>query len=221
MTGARRSTLATLGLALLAAGCGERACGGLGGLPPDKAPMIEGPDGRVYHVVDRGPWKAYYDLGGELQRIDYDSNGDGRPDHITHYGGKKNAQLLEVDEDLDGWVDRWEYYDADGHFQKIGRSRRGKTPDMWIFPGPGGVPARIEYDDDGDGRPARAELLLNGRLFRVELDADRDGRWDRWQDWQQGHLLAEELDTDGDGKPDRRLRYDGKGRIVSVETIKP
>jgi len=185
--------------------------------------MISGPDGQEYYLLDRGAYKAFYDPWGRLQRIEYDSNGDGKPDHIAHHDGQKLPHLLEVDEDFDGRTDRWEEYDARGVLARVGLSRRGRAePDLWITPGPDGLtPARKEYDDDGDGRVDRAEVLTGGVVTQVQVDADRDGRMDRWRTFVAGRLVSEEVDTDADGKPDRRIRYGEKGQVLALERIRP
>ena len=69
-----------------------------------------------------------------------------------------------MDEDHDAWVDRFEHYDAAGVLEKVGRWRkqRGRA-DEWTYRAPDGRPARIEYDDDGDGKPERAEVLEGRR----------------------------------------------------------
>jgi len=117
-------------------------------------------------------------------------------------------------------VDRFEHYDAAGVLEKVGRWRkqRGRA-DEWTYRGPDGRPARIEYDDDGDGAPERAETLRDGTVVRVEADSDRNGRPDRWQSWDRGRLVAEELDTDGDGRPDRRLVFGPRSRLLRVERL--
>lgn len=196
-----------------------RQCGGLGGGSPGSLPLMVGPDGVKRYLDDKGAYKAWYDYWGRLERIEYDKNGDGRADHVAHYAGGRTARLLEVDEDGTGTMDRWEYYDEAGALLKVGTSRRGGVPDVWTFPGPGGQPRRLEYDDDRDGKVERTELLEKGRVVGLELDADRDGKTDRWQRWVDGKLRGEELDTDQDGKPDRRLAYDEKGRILGVQKI--
>jgi len=210
-------------MALLAVACSNRSCGGSGGKPPLLPPLIVGPDGREYYLLDRGAFKAFYDPWGRLQRIEYDSNGDGKPDHVAHHDGEKIPHLLEVDEDFDGRTDRWEDYDARGVLARVGVSRGGvDRPDLWVVPGPDGLtPARKEYDDDGDGRVDRAEALNAGVVTMVEVDADRDGRMDRWRNLAGGRLQAEEVDTDGDGKPDRRIRYGDKGQVVGLERLGP
>lgn len=206
-------------VALLAAGCAGK-CGARGGLPPPRPPTVTGPDGTKYHLVDKGPYKAYYDAWGRLQRIEYDANGDGRPDHVARHDGRRSPYQLDVDEDFDGRPDRWERYDAEGRLEKVGTaSAPGRAPDLWAVPGPEGTVARREHDEDGDGVPERVELLRDGRVAEVQVDADRDGRLDRWQTWEGGRLAAEELDTDGDGRADRRLRYDARGKIQALEPV--
>jgi hypothetical protein len=206
-----------VGLLLLATTCCQsRACSP----PPPPTPawqLARGPDGIEYRMVERGPYRAYYDGDGQLRIVEYDSNGDGKPDFITHHRGTRNPDRIEIDTNLDGHLDRWEYYDASGALVKVGAATRGDRPDRWTFLGPDGFPSRVEYDQDGDGKPERIEYFDKGRLVRVEVDGDRDGRVDRWQDWSPGLLAHEDLDTDGDGKPDRRLFYDAGGRVTRIE----
>jgi hypothetical protein len=211
-----------LALAVLAsaAGCAGQ-CGALGGLPPERPPLVKGPDGRTYHLVGKGPYKAFYDRWGRLQRLEFDANGDGRADQIAHHAGARTPRTIEVDDNYDGVIDRWEDYDTTGSLSRVGTSRRGRGPDLWTAAGPDGQPARREYDEDGDGRPDRVETLRAGALSAVEIDQDRDGKLDRWQTWQRGRLTAEELDTDHDGRPDRRLRYGDDGRVLGLDRLAP
>ena len=207
---------------LLATSCGDRACGGRGGRPPRGLPTVERGDGRTYHLLDEGPWKGYYDNEGRIAVIEYDSSGDGRPDHIAHYDDQRQIRLIEIDEDHDSWVDRWEHYDAAGVLEKVGRGHREKgRADEWTHRNPDGLPARIEYDDTGDGEVDRVEIFRDGVVARVETDSNRDGRIDRWQYWGGGRLASEELDTDGDGTPDRRLVFGPGARLLKVEPIGP
>jgi len=214
---------ATLLLALLlASACGDRACGGRGGLPPGRLPVVDRGDGHTYRLLDKGAWKGYYDDDGRIVIVEYDSSNDGRADHIAHYDERRQIRLIEVDEDHDAWVDRWEHYDEAGVLEKVGRWRRKKGhADEWTYRAPDGRPERIEYDDDGDGGVDRAEVFLDGVVARVETDSDHDGAMDRWQYWAGGHLASEELDTDGDGTPDRRLLFGPDARLLKVEPVAP
>jgi hypothetical protein len=207
---------------LLASACGDRACGGRGGLPPSRLPVVERGDGRTYHFLDKGSWKGYYDEQGRIAVVEYDSNGNGRADHIAHYDESRQIRLIEVDEDHDAWVDRWEHYDAAGVLEKVGRWRRKPGhADEWTYRAPDGLPARIDYDDSGDGAVDRVEILESGIVVRVETDSDRDGQIDRWQRWDKGRLASEELDITGDGTPDRRLVFGPRAEVQRVEPIAP
>lgn len=198
------------------------ACGGLGGAPPQLPASIRGPDGKTYLLLDRGRYKGYYDTFGRLQRIEYDANGDGKPDNIAYHDGEKSPRRLDVDEDFDGKIDRWEEYDPAGRLTKVGLSRKhAGAPDVWITPGPGDLPARKDYDDDGDMRIDRSEIFRRGLIVSVELDSDGDGKPDRWQDWSTGRLEHEDLDTDADGRADRRIFYNPQGRVLRVVPVAP
>lgn len=215
-----RHTVSLVALALTLGGCAGR-CGARGGLPPPRLPVFTGADGQKYHLLDKGPYKAYYDRWGRLQRLEYDSNHDGRADQVALHDGAKVPREIQVDQDFDGKTDRWERYSASGQLERVGTTKGGGRPDTWAAPGTDGSLARLEYDQEGDGKIERAELLKDGLVSAVEIDADRDGRMDRWQTWDKGRLQHETLDTDGDGAPDRRIRYDSSGRVASLEPLPP
>jgi hypothetical protein len=216
----RARSLLLLSALLSLVACSDRACGGRGGLPPGRLPRVDRGDGRIYYMLDKGAWKGFYDAQGRLAIVEYDSSGDGRADYIAHYDEQRRIRLIEVDEDHDAWVDRFEYYDAKGVLEKVGRWRKQKgRADEWIYRGPDGHPSRIEYDDDGDGRPDRADVLDHGLVVRTETDSDHDGRIDRWQNWSAGRLVSEEIDTDHDGKADRRIVYGPRGQVLRLERL--
>jgi hypothetical protein len=183
-------------------------------------PTVRRSDGREYRLLDKGAWKGFYDAQGRIAIIEYDSNGDGKADYVAHYDERRQIRLIEVDEDHDGWADRFESYDAAGVLEKVGRWRRQRgRADEWTYRAPDGRPARIEYDDDGDGVPERAEVLKDGIVVGIEIDSDRNGKPDRWQTWERGRLVGEELDTDGDGRADRRLVFGPRGRLLRIERL--
>lgn len=208
-----------LAAALLAASCAGQ-CGARGGLPPPRPPTVQGPDGQKYYLVDKGAYKAFYDRWGRMQRIEYDSNGDGKADHIARHDGRHRPYQMDVDSDFDGRTDRWERYDDEGRLLKVGTAREpGRAPDLWTIAATAGEPERREHDPDGDGVIDRVEVIRAGRVAEVQVDSDRDGRMDRWQRWEQGRLLSEDLDTDRDGKPDRTVRYDPRGKVLALEPV--
>jgi hypothetical protein len=206
-----------MGLALLGAACAGQ-CGARGGLPPARPPLVQSAEGPRY-VVTRGRYKAYYDREGRLQRLEHDANGDGHPEEVSHHEGARIPQRLEADPDSDGTVDRWESYDAQGVLTRIGTSRHGKGPDLWVTLGPDGAEREREYDDDGDRRVERRERLEGGVVVAVEADGDRNGALDRWQTIRAGRVVEERLDTDGDGRADRRVTYDAQGQVLGLEIL--
>jgi hypothetical protein len=196
-------------------------CGGLRGQPPDRPPVVKSPGGQSYYLVARGPYQAFYDAYGKLDRIEYDSNGDGKPDQIARHEGRRHPRRLEIDTDFDGRFDRWEDYDDDGRLLRHALVAKDGRAHRWTVVDAKGEPLRYEYDDKGTGHTDRVEIIADGRVARVELDSDHDGRIDRWQDWTAGRLQSESIDLDADGKPDRRLVYDGSGHVLRIERLAP
>ena len=187
----KRRLQVALGMTFLVSACGPRPGPSLEG-----APVFKGPDGRDYRVLSKGRYKAFYDASGHVDRLEYDSNGDGKTDQVAFYDGASSPRRVEIDGDFDGKTDRWESYDAGGTLVSVGLSRaHGDRPDIWSFPGP------------------------DGQALRVQLDTDGDGRVDRWQELVKGRVVSEDLDTDKDGKPDRRIHYDAQGHFVRLEPL--
>ena len=178
--------------AVLASGCG------LVPAPPRK--------GRP-HLVEKGRFQALYDGEGHLERVAYDSDGDGRADVVTFFGENGAPTRAQIDANKDGIVDRWESYGPDGRLAKVGTSRRTPgVPDTWSYPdGFGGV-SRREYDEDGDGRAERAEDLLDGMVVAEEFDTTGSGRWDRRVvRGPDGSIVRIDSDPDGQGHWERSV----------------
>ena len=138
-----------------------------------------------------------YSPDGKIERLLYDANGDGRADMAVIYGPRATPDRSQIDTDLDGVVDRWEYFDARGQLAKVGRSRHhpGK-PDAWEVHGTTGEVNRREYDEDGDGQVDRTEFVSGD------------------------HVFLEEVDTDADGTPDRRTAFRPDGTVLRTEIIR-
>jgi hypothetical protein len=194
--------------------------GGLGGQPPERPSVMKMADGRSLYLVEHGPYKAFYDAWGRLDRIEYDSNGDGRADRIALHNGAKQPFRIQVDADFDGHIDRWEDFDSEGRLTRFAVIGDDARPHRWIVVDAKGQATRYDYDEDGDGRIERSEIIEGGRVGRIELDTDHDGRMDRWQTWKNGRLVSEAMDTDGDGTPDRRLVYGADG-VPRLERLGP
>jgi hypothetical protein len=188
--------------------------------PPQEVPTLKAPDGKSYVLLARGSYKPLYDGAGRLERVEYDRNGDGKPDQVARHNGQRLPEVVENDDDFDGVSDRWLYYNASGALVRVGSSRSGKRPDLFVNVAADGKATTQDYDDDGDGRIDRSETLKGGLIDTVAVDANRDGKPDRWQHWAGGLMQHEEIDTDGDGTPDRRLRYGRKGEVVAIEPVR-
>lgn len=140
--------------------------------------------------------QATYDKGtGRLTKLDYDANGNGKPDSWAYMDGTRLIRL-EADENEDGKIDRWEYYPA-------GALKQG--------------PERIERSTRFDGQISRREFFEGGLMVRVEEDTDGSGATDKWETYVGGALTVLALDTAGTGKPDRRLLYRPDGSLDHIE----
>jgi hypothetical protein len=111
---------------------------------------------------------------------------------------------VEVDEDGDGNVDRWEYHQSNSSIDQVPTG-----PDRSI--------ERVERATRFDGIVSRREYFKDGVIARVEEDTDGDGRVDKWETYKQGVLSTIELDSTGRGTPDRRLVYAADGSFDHIE----
>ena len=58
--------------------------------------MLKGPDGREYRVLSKGRYKAFYDTGGRVDRLEFDSNGDGKTDQVAFYDGAASPRRVTI-----------------------------------------------------------------------------------------------------------------------------
>ncbi len=148
-------------------------------------------------MIEKGPYQMLYQPDGRIERLLFDRDGDGRADMVVMYGATGKPTVSEIDGNIDGVVDRWEYFDGSGALLKTGRARhKPGTADSWDVVDKTGESTRFEFDEDGDGKVDRTEHVSQGKVF------------------------LEELDTDHDGKPDRRLFRAGDGAILKIEVDK-
>ena len=159
---------------------------------------------------------AYDKETGRLERLDYDSDKDGKIDTVSFMDGQKVVRI-EIDKNQDGKVERWEHYDQSQKLERVGfsRSNDGKE-DAWSYEGPDGTVARIDVSLSRDGKVSRREFYEKELLVRAEeIDPSTDGdTWkpSRWETYDpSGRLNTVAFDSTARGTPDRRLIYDADG----------
>ena len=155
---------------------------------------------------------VYNERSRELERIDYDYDGNGVADVHTFMQAGKPVRL-EGDADADGKTDRWEYYDPQGRVTRLGASsQQDGVEDTWIYGT--GRDTRMELSLGRDGRIDRWEFYRDDVLLRAEADTDRDGRVDRWEEYDNGRLAVVAVDEDKQtGRVTRRLVYPAGGQV--------
>jgi hypothetical protein len=120
--------------------------------------------------------------GDSASATKMDINGDGKPDivHVTA-GGREVCRIVDLN--LDGAIDAFIYYDAQG------RERRR------------------ESDFDRDGRPDEISIYENGVITLKMRETNFDNKLDTWDHYQNAVLTSRERDTDGDGIIDQWWQF--------------
>lgn len=172
------------GILIGLAGCGQ---------PPRPDPFV---------VEKPGLTAAYSRETGRLNRMDADTNHNGRKDTFSTWDGTRIV-LIEIDRDEDGTIDRWEHYDHDNtKVVSVGTSSRGD-----------GVEDTITWPPD-----ARGDI-------RVEIDADRNGQVDRREVMRtdahgRSYLAVVETEFDAAGAPGFRMSYGPGGVFLKSERLR-
>lgn len=154
-----------------------------------------------------------------VQTLDSDLSGDGAPDEHVVFDGDRIVRV-ETDRNRDGNADDIV------HFDKQGR------------------PAKVDQDDDFDGRLEITTSYSAGSWRTSVADYDADGQTDYRADAEHGVLTSEEwrdakhyvskriryvrgrpvsgvFDSDGDGGLDTERHYDERGEILSTAPLRP
>ncbi len=77
-------------------------------------------------------------------------------------------------------------------------------------------PQRRRYDDDGDGRPDREEVIdANGLIAESAEDTNFDGALDTWTRYRDGAPVRRRADVDGDGMVDSWTYFEEGGLDVA------
>jgi hypothetical protein len=207
-----------VGVALATTACGIGTEPPKPDLPPWK--MTRDASGVEVRLLEKPPYTYLYALDGTLRQIKFDGNGDGKPDVFAYFSGRTTADRLEIDENHDGKLDRWEEYSQAGVLTRFATSAHGGAPDRFVEIDPiTKATTQVETDADHDGHRERLEIYKDGALVRVEIDTDGDGKRDRFQDWSAGRLVSEAIDRDGDGRADVRILRTRSGAISRVERL--
>lgn len=157
--------------------------------------------------ADRSVIARYDQQTGDLRQLTLNHGRDDKPGITSYMDGTKFVRI-EIDENKDGKIDRWEYYGRDQKLDHIGvsRSEDGKE-DAWVFRGPDGAIARVQISTRRDGITNRTEFFEHGVLARAEEDTTGDGRIDKWEHYEAGELVSASFDTTGAGKPTTSVDY--------------
>ncbi len=159
---------------------------------------------------------VYDERTGRLQLLKYDANGNGKTDTLSYMDGARVLRI-EIDEDEDGRIERWEYYGVGQKLERVGFSRANDgIEDAWSFSGADGSVVRIEVSTRRDGRVTRTERYHNEALLGAEEDTDGDRTTDKWETYEGARLASVAFDTVHRGTPDRRLLY-GAGGTAQLE----
>jgi hypothetical protein len=150
---------------------------------------------------------------GKLKLLKYDANKDGKVDTTSFMDGARVLRI-EIDQDQDGKVERWEYYGPGQKLEKVGFSRLndGKE-DAWSFAAADGSISRIEIATQRDGKISRTESYEKDAPVRAEEDTNGDGKIDKWETFDAGRLASVAFDSTHRGAPDRRLVYAADGSV--------
>lgn len=206
------------GIALATSACGLGSQTPAPDLPPWR--VTRDASGVEVRVLEKPPYTYFYGLDGTLRQIRFDSNDDRKPDVFAYFSGRNTPDRLEIDENRDGKVDRWEEYNPSGVMVRFAISRKGGIPERFMEVDPVTMATtRVETDADHDGRRERLEIFTAGKLSHAEFDTNGDGKRDRVQSWTSGRMVSEEMDMDGDGRPDIRILHAKSGVISKVERL--
>jgi hypothetical protein len=148
-----------------------------------------------------------------------DSTGRGTPERVEIHAEGRLVRV-ELDEDRDGRVDLWNFYDPEGRLEKQEQDRSGDGQvDAWVtIDVATGKETRVLLDRNGDGQVDSWRTNdAQGRTTDLEEDENGDGKPDRWVYFEGGAPTRFEQDTTGDGKIDLRGQLAPDGEVAREE----
>jgi len=168
-----RSLRSTALVLLVLAGCSSSDA--------DKPTTVTGNEKRNTEITH----EACDGTAASASRVDV--NGDGKPDIIhVRAGGREVCRIVDLN--LDGAVDAFIYYDAQGKER------------------------RREADFDRDGRADEIAHYTAGVIALKERETNFDNKIDTWDHYEGGRLVRRERDSDGDGIVDQWWQYNDPTR---------
>jgi hypothetical protein len=147
----------------------------------------------------------YNERDGRLEELAFGADPAAVPEGRAFMDGAR-IERAEIDTDLDGRPDRFEYYAPAGTGAPAGAQN---------------VLVRVEQAGGPNGAVTRWEYYERGVIARVEEDANKDGRVDKWERYVNGVLASVDLDLSHSGRPERRLVYAPDGSVERIEVIAP
>lgn len=155
--------------------------------------------------------------GNDVERIDAD--GDGRPDiFIVRSGGHEVCRAVDLN--LDGVIDRWTYFDADGRprRQESDYDRDGRIDEIALFRD--GVVVERQRATSLVDRLDTWQFYEKGELVRVERDANGDGIIDQWWEYPSPECPLIHVDVNNDGRPDPGASIDSCKDLGHVPPVR-
>ncbi|MBM3772229.1 MAG: hypothetical protein FJW27_13300 [Acidimicrobiia bacterium] len=169
-------------------------------------------------VEDAGLEPVYNRETGALTMLKHDADGNGIVETVSYMQGPRIVRI-EIDQDQDGRIDRWEHYGPSQALERVGFSlARDGREDAWSHADASGHVVRVDMDIRRDGRISRTEHFEGGALVRAEQDGDGDGRTDRCETYVADRLTRVSFDTAHTGTPTHTLTYaaDGSARVTAA-----
>jgi len=171
----------------------------------------------------RAPAASYDSKTGKLAALSVDSNRNGKVDTVSHMDGTRILRI-EVDQDENGRIDRWDFYGPDRKLERVGFSRQNDgVMDAVAYYESEGVLSRMEVSTRRDGTFDRLEHYVDGHLTRTAEDTDGDGRADKWDEYgpsasgPENIVVSTSFDDSKRGKAERRFVYGQNGAIARIE----
>ena len=152
-----------------------------------------------------------------------DVNGDGLPDIVHVMKGSREVCRV-VDLNLDGAIDAFIYYDAEGRERRreADFDRDGRADEIARYQA--GVIVLKERETNFDNKIDTWDYYEGGRLVRRERDSDGDAIIDQW--WQfndptNTRCAVVATDQNADGKPDPNSVVDLCGQSYGAPAMAP